>query len=44
MDGVVGTVSGDVQTQELAAKISENAQLHLTVSTLAQAPYYAYTL
>ena len=33
MDGVVGTVSGDVQTQELAAKIAQNEQLHLKVSS-----------
>ena len=33
VDGVVGTVSGDVQTQELAAKIAENEQLHLKVSS-----------
>ncbi|CAI8032508.1 Protein phosphatase 1 regulatory subunit 21 [Geodia barretti] len=35
VDGVVGTVSGDVQTQELAAKIAQNEQLHLKVSELA---------
>ena len=33
VDGVVGTVSGDVQTQELAAKIAQNEQLHLKVSS-----------
>ena len=32
VDGMMGTVANDVQTQELAAKISENAQLHLQVS------------
>ena len=31
VDGVAGAVSGDVQTQELAAKIAENEQLHLKV-------------
>lgn len=33
MDGMVTAVS-DVQSQELAAKISENAQLHLMVRIL----------
>ena len=33
VDGVVETDS-DVHTQELAAKISENAQLHIRVRTL----------
>ena len=31
VDGVIGTDS-DVQSEELAAKIAENAQLHIQVS------------
>ena len=33
VDGVAGVPSNDVQTQELAAKIKENEQLHLKVGT-----------
>ena len=36
----MGSVSSEVQTQELAAKISENEQLHLKVwSTLHNHPH-----
>ena len=34
VDGVTVTTSSDVQTQELAAKIAENAQLHLRVRAI----------
>ena len=32
VDGVVSSGTNDVQTEELAGKISENAELHIRVS------------